>query len=114
MHSIQPHKSQVRKPGLWGATAAPLKQLLSDSFLLFFSFRSSQGEPLYNYRNMRTALRLLLDEEGLAISRRRIIVSTSGIVARHLPPPPPPRPHWVGRVRPVLLCAALARHPFCL
>ena len=38
------------------------------------------GEPLYNYENVVPALHLLMDNEGIAISRRRITVSTAGVV----------------------------------
>lgn len=38
------------------------------------------GEPLYNYDNVAKALRLLMDGNGFAISRRRITLSTSGVV----------------------------------
>ena len=38
------------------------------------------GEPLYNYDNVVAALHLLMDNEGIAISRRRITVSTAGVV----------------------------------
>ncbi|KCV71297.1 hypothetical protein H696_02243 [Fonticula alba] len=38
------------------------------------------GEPLLNYRNLTRAVEVLSSEDGLALSRRRIIVSTSGIV----------------------------------
>ncbi|MBC6440727.1 MAG: 23S rRNA (adenine(2503)-C(2))-methyltransferase RlmN [Rhodospirillales bacterium] len=38
------------------------------------------GEPLYNFENVRTALRIVMDEEGIALSRRRITLSTSGVV----------------------------------
>ncbi len=38
------------------------------------------GEPLYNYENVAEAVRLMLDPEGIAISRRRITLSTSGVV----------------------------------
>jgi len=38
------------------------------------------GEPLYNYDNVAKALRIVMDGEGLAISRRRITLSTSGVV----------------------------------
>ncbi len=37
------------------------------------------GEPLNNYDNLVTAMRIIMDGEGLAISKRRITVSTSGI-----------------------------------
>lgn len=38
------------------------------------------GEPLYNYDNVAKALRICMDEEGLGISKRRITLSTSGVV----------------------------------
>jgi len=38
-----------------------------------------QGEPLYNYDNVVKALNIMKDENGLAISKRRITVSTCGI-----------------------------------
>jgi 23S rRNA (adenine2503-C2)-methyltransferase len=40
------------------------------------------GEPLYNYDNTVAALRLATDETGLSLSKRRITVSTSGVVPR--------------------------------
>src|SRR3954451_19418867 len=38
------------------------------------------GEPLYNYDNVAAALKIVMDPEGLAISRRKITLSTSGVV----------------------------------
>ncbi|WP_425597322.1 23S rRNA (adenine(2503)-C(2))-methyltransferase RlmN [Thalassobaculum salexigens] len=38
------------------------------------------GEPLYNFENVATALRVIMDNEGVALSRRRITLSTSGVV----------------------------------
>jgi 23S rRNA (adenine2503-C2)-methyltransferase len=38
------------------------------------------GEPLYNLDNVADAIDILADNEGIAISRRRITVSTSGVV----------------------------------
>ena len=38
------------------------------------------GEPLFNYANVATAMRLAMDPEGIALSRRRITLSTSGVV----------------------------------
>jgi 23S rRNA (adenine2503-C2)-methyltransferase len=40
------------------------------------------GEPLHNYDNLTTALRIWLDDEGLNLSHRRITVSTVGLVPR--------------------------------
>jgi 23S rRNA (adenine2503-C2)-methyltransferase len=38
------------------------------------------GEPLYNLDNVADAMDIIADNEGIAISRRRITVSTSGVV----------------------------------
>ena len=38
------------------------------------------GEPLYNFDNVKGALGIVMDGEGLALSRRRITLSTSGVV----------------------------------
>lgn len=38
------------------------------------------GEPLYNFDNVKTALGIISDEAGLALSKRRITLSTSGVV----------------------------------
>ncbi len=38
------------------------------------------GEPLYNFEAVRDALAVVQDGDGLAISRRRITLSTSGVV----------------------------------
>jgi len=38
------------------------------------------GEPLYNFDNVRDALGVMSDGEGLSLSRRRITVSTAGVV----------------------------------
>ena len=38
------------------------------------------GEPLYNFDAVRDALRVVMDGDGLALSKRRITLSTSGVV----------------------------------
>jgi len=38
------------------------------------------GEPLYNFENVRTAMEVAADGEGLSLSKRRITLSTSGVV----------------------------------
>lgn len=38
------------------------------------------GEPLYNFDNVKKALDIIMDEEGIQLSRRRITLSTSGVV----------------------------------
>lgn len=38
------------------------------------------GEPLYNFDNVKKALHIIMDEQGIQMSRRRITLSTSGVV----------------------------------
>jgi 23S rRNA (adenine2503-C2)-methyltransferase len=38
------------------------------------------GEPLYNFDNVRDALQIVMDGDGLGLSKRRITLSTSGVV----------------------------------
>ncbi|MDP6951978.1 MAG: 23S rRNA (adenine(2503)-C(2))-methyltransferase RlmN [Alphaproteobacteria bacterium] len=38
------------------------------------------GEPLFNYDTVATALRIFMDAEGISLSRRRITLSTAGVV----------------------------------
>jgi 23S rRNA (adenine2503-C2)-methyltransferase len=38
------------------------------------------GEPLYNYDNVAKAMKIVMDGEGIAISKRKITLSTSGVV----------------------------------
>ena len=40
------------------------------------------GEPLYNYDNVKKALEIAMDSSGIGISRRRITLSTAGVVPR--------------------------------
>jgi len=38
------------------------------------------GEPLYNFDAVRDAMKIVMDHEGISLSRRRITLSTSGVV----------------------------------
>ncbi|MBL4891110.1 MAG: 23S rRNA (adenine(2503)-C(2))-methyltransferase RlmN [Rhizobiaceae bacterium] len=38
------------------------------------------GEPLYNFENVKSALLIASDSDGIALSKRRITLSTSGVV----------------------------------
>ncbi len=58
--------------GEWPSPRA--ERLLSNIVLM------GMGEPLFNYDNVAAALRIVMDPEGIAISRRRITLSTSGVV----------------------------------
>ena len=52
----------------------PEGRLLSNIVLM------GMGEPLYNFDNVRDALRIVMDGDGIALSKRRITLSTSGVV----------------------------------
>jgi 23S rRNA (adenine2503-C2)-methyltransferase len=51
-----------------------------DDRLLSNIVMMGMGEPLYNYDNVAKALRIVIDHEGISISRRRITLSTAGVV----------------------------------
>ena len=55
-------------------------QYTSDGRLLTNIVMMGMGEPLYNFDNVKGALKLVMDGEGLALSKRRITLSTSGVV----------------------------------
>jgi 23S rRNA (adenine2503-C2)-methyltransferase len=58
----------------YGRNYTPDGRLLTNIVMM------GMGEPLYNFDNVRDALKLIMDGEGLALSRRRITLSTSGVV----------------------------------
>lgn len=60
--------------GEWPTPTADRPRLLSTIVLM------GMGEPLYNYDNVAKAMRIAMDDEGIGISRRRITLSTSGVV----------------------------------
>ncbi len=60
----------------WPTPGAPKDEtrLLSNIVLM------GMGEPLYNFDNVRDAMKIAMDPEGISLSRRRITLSTSGVV----------------------------------
>ena len=52
----------------------------ADGRLLTNIVMMGMGEPLYNFDNVKGALKLVMDGDGLALSKRRITLSTSGVV----------------------------------
>ncbi|MEM6907101.1 MAG: 23S rRNA (adenine(2503)-C(2))-methyltransferase RlmN [Pseudomonadota bacterium] len=52
----------------------------ADGRLLTNIVMMGMGEPLYNFEHVRDALKLVMDGDGLALSKRRITLSTSGVV----------------------------------
>ncbi|GAO00279.1 MULTISPECIES: 23S rRNA (adenine(2503)-C(2))-methyltransferase RlmN [Komagataeibacter] len=60
--------------GEWPSPKGETPRLLSTIVLM------GMGEPLYNYDNVAKAMRIIMDGEGIGLSRRRITLSTSGVV----------------------------------
>jgi 23S rRNA (adenine2503-C2)-methyltransferase len=60
--------------GEWPSPTGEAPRLLSTIVLM------GMGEPLYNYANVAKAMTIAMDNEGIAMSRRRITLSTSGVV----------------------------------
>ncbi len=62
--------------GEWPVRGAPKDEtrLLSNIVLM------GMGEPLYNFDNVRDAMKIATDPEGISLSRRRVTLSTSGVV----------------------------------
>ena len=60
----------------WPVPGAPKEEvrLISNIVLM------GMGEPLYNFENVRDAMQIVMDGEGIALGRRRITLSTSGVV----------------------------------
>src|SRR6266446_4338846 len=66
-----------------GEIAAQVRVLAKDLGLLASKFNivlMGMGEPLHNYDNTMKALRMLNDEHGLAVSPRRVTLSTVGVL----------------------------------
>ena len=60
--------------GEWPSPKGETPRLLSTIVLM------GMGEPLYNYENVAAAMKIVMDGEGIGLSRRRITLSTSGVV----------------------------------
>ena len=52
----------------------------SENRLLTSIVLMGMGEPLFNYENVKKAIEIIMDHSGISLSRRRITLSTSGIV----------------------------------
>jgi 23S rRNA (adenine2503-C2)-methyltransferase len=60
--------------GEWPSPTGETPRLLSNIVMM------GMGEPLYNFDNVAAALHIAMDDQGIALSRRRITLSTSGVV----------------------------------
>jgi 23S rRNA (adenine2503-C2)-methyltransferase len=65
---------------LWFAEHFLRKHLKRDERVISNVVMMGMGEPLQNYAALVPALRVMLDDHGYGLSRRRVTVSTSGIV----------------------------------
>jgi len=63
-----------------GEWPAPGKNPHDETRLLSNIVLMGMGEPLYNFEAVRDAMRIAMDPEGISLSRRRITLSTSGVV----------------------------------
>jgi 23S rRNA (adenine2503-C2)-methyltransferase len=61
-----------------GVPAPPTRAITNIVFM-------GMGEPLFNYDNVNAAIDIMLSNEGLALSRRKVTVSTSGVVPKIVP-----------------------------
>jgi 23S rRNA (adenine2503-C2)-methyltransferase len=65
---------------LWFAEHFLRKHLGRDERVISNVVMMGMGEPLQNYSALVPALRVMLDDHGYGLSRRRVTVSTSGVV----------------------------------
>ena len=67
--------------GDWPGAARPTDGLVPDAERAVSNVvLMGMGEPLYNFEHVRDAMAVVTDGEGLSLSRRRITLSTSGVV----------------------------------
>jgi 23S rRNA (adenine2503-C2)-methyltransferase len=67
---------------LWFAEHFLRKHLKRDDRVISNTVMMGMGEPLQNYAALIPALRMMLDDHGYGLSRRRVTVSTSGLVKK--------------------------------
>ena len=65
---------------LWFAEHFLRKHLGRDERVISNVVMMGMGEPLQNYSQLLPALKVMLDDHGYGLSRRRVTVSTSGVV----------------------------------
>ncbi len=65
---------RAAEPAAGAVVPTEISRLVSNVVMM------GMGEPLYNFEAVRDALLIVADNEGLALSKRRITLSTSGVV----------------------------------
>ncbi len=73
-NSGQPESERTAEPAAGARVPTEGSRLVSNVVMM------GMGEPLYNFEAVRDALLIVADNEGLALSKRRITLSTSGVV----------------------------------
>jgi 23S rRNA (adenine2503-C2)-methyltransferase len=68
-----PSPRNAARPGGWPSGGQSERQVTNIVLM-------GMGEPLFNYDSVAEALKILMDPEGLSISRRKITLSTAGVV----------------------------------
>jgi len=83
---------------LWFAEHFLRRHLQRDERIISNVVMMGMGEPLQNYAALIPALRIMLDDHGYGLSRRRVTVSTSGVI---------PKMDMLGQDCPVALAVSL-------
>ncbi|ACB35136.1 radical SAM enzyme, Cfr family [Leptothrix cholodnii SP-6] len=73
-HSLRRERAEGVSVGARAATGPASERIISNVVMM------GMGEPLQNYAAVLPALRVMLDDHGYGLSRRRVTVSTSGVV----------------------------------
>jgi 23S rRNA (adenine2503-C2)-methyltransferase len=73
-NSGKPELERTAEPAVGAIVPTEGSRLVSNVVMM------GMGEPLYNFEAVRDALLIVADNEGLALSKRRITLSTSGVV----------------------------------
>ena len=78
VRNLEPHEIvgqvMLARDGLGEWPSQPEGRMLTNIVMM------GMGEPLYNFDNVRDALKIVMDGDGLGLSKRRITLSTSGVV----------------------------------
>jgi 23S rRNA (adenine2503-C2)-methyltransferase len=75
VRELEREEQQRAEPAAPAAVSGPADERYVTNVVLM-----GMGEPLANFRNVVPALRILLDDFGFDLSRRRVTLSTSGLV----------------------------------
>ena len=80
LSGLQPQSHVGRDPGAGRARGARARADAKITNVVFMGM----GEPLANYRNVLPVVHLLIDDQAFGLSRRRVTISTAGVVPQML------------------------------